>query len=288
MRYPIVKIKTEDNIPLYGMLLEPPQKTDTLFIAIHGTASNFYENDFMEAITKKLYQKKISLLLTNNRGAYILQAYPLAGAAIEKFEDCVKDIDAWIFFALKKGYKKIILQGHSLGAEKVVYYMNYGIHKKKISAVVLLAPSDSFGYERAYSKNFRILIKEAESMIKSGKEEEFLRSTWLSYSGIMPRSALSYYNFLKEDSELSKALPFHNKTLPFYQKIKIPILAVIGDQTEYTLLPVPEALELMKKDNPLTEDHQLKNCDHDFNGKEEELADIVAKFVENTFEEKIR
>ncbi len=287
MRYPIVKTKTEDNLLLYGMLLEPPQKTDILFIAVHGTASNFYENGFMEAIAKKLGQKKISLLLTNNRGAYILQAYPLAGTALEKFEDCLKDIDAWISFAIKKDYKKIILQGHSLGTEKVVYYLNKGKHKDKVNAIILLAPSDSFGWEKEYSKGKK-LLQEAQSLVNQGKGHTFLTSEWLSYSGVMPKSASSYLNFMQDGSELSQALPFHTQSLSFYKTIQVPILVVIGDQEEYTILPVKDALELMKKENSRTESHQLKDCNHDFDGREKELADIIATFAENIFAEKIQ
>lgn len=40
------------------------------------------------------------------------------GQIFEKFEDCVSDIDAWLKFFKSKGYDKLILQGHSLGAAK--------------------------------------------------------------------------------------------------------------------------------------------------------------------------
>lgn len=279
MHYPIVKTRTEDHLLLYGMLLKPPAKTKMLLIAIHGTASNFYENDFMEAIAKKLDQKKISLLLTNNRGAGVMHARPISGSSVEKFEDCIKDVDAWISFAVKNNYKKIVLLGHSLGTEKVVYYLNKGKHKDNVNAVILLAPSDSFGWEEEYAKGKK-LLQEAKSLVNQGKGHTFLTSEWLSYSGVMPKSASSYLDFMQENSELSKALPFHTHTLPFYRNIKIPILIIIGDQKEYTLLPIKDALELMRKENSLTEAHQFKDCNHDFDGKEEELADIVATFAE--------
>ena len=42
MNYPIIQIKTPDDIWLYGLYLRP-ENSDTVFINILGTASNFYE-----------------------------------------------------------------------------------------------------------------------------------------------------------------------------------------------------------------------------------------------------
>ncbi|MBS3141400.1 DUF1749 domain-containing protein, partial [Candidatus Woesearchaeota archaeon] len=145
MQGTIVEIKTPDKLPLYG-LYNKVNKSKSILINIHGTASNFYENYFMMPLVKLLEKEGISSLSTNNRGASVMQVYPHAGAAIEHFEDCVLDIDAWVDYALSQGYKKIILQGHSLGTEKVVYYMNKGKNVRNINAIILLAPADSYGH----------------------------------------------------------------------------------------------------------------------------------------------
>lgn len=280
MRYPLVQVTTKDDFLFYGMHL--PARSKSVLIAIHGTASNFYENDFMEEVTKAAHKNRISVLLTNNRGCGVLQAWPrLHGTSLEHFEDCVKDIDAWISFALKQGYRKIILQGHSLGSEKVVYYMNKGRYRNKVKAVILLAPSNSWGAEMEYlrKKNTERYFKEARELVEKGKGHRFLVSDWFSYSGVMPKSADSFLNFMEENSELSKALPFHEKKLPLVRKMRVPVLAVIGDQFEWTLIPIREALDLLRKECK-AEIHQIKDCDHDFTGKERELAEIVGKFLE--------
>lgn len=282
MEYPIVNVKTKDDMLLYGLHLKA-KNSKTVIIAIHGTASNFYENDFIENIVKAAHQKEVSILLTNNRGTAVLQSWPkLHGTALEHFEDCVNDIDAWVSYAVDKGYNNIILQGHSLGTEKVVYYMSKGKYNGKVNAIILLAFSDSWGSEMQYSKKKGIdkYIKEAEQLFKEGKGYQFLTSDWLCYSGVMPKSADSFLNFMKDNSELSKALPFHSRDLALYGKIRVPILAVIGDQIEYTVIPIKEAIDLLKKENSLAEVHQIKNCNHDFDGKEKELAEIVGRFLD--------
>jgi hypothetical protein len=44
------------------------------------------------------------MLSTNNRGVGVYDAWQGNGAAIEKFEDCVIDIDAWMEYVIGRGY----------------------------------------------------------------------------------------------------------------------------------------------------------------------------------------
>ncbi len=266
----IVKVKTKHGLEFYGLHFKSGGKT--VVINIHGTGSNFYEEDFVPMLAEKLKSIGISFLSANNRGADVLQRYNMAGCATEFFEDCLVDIDLWIEFALSKSYKNIFLSGHSLGSEKVVYYMNKGKYREKIKAVILLVFSDSWGCQKEYSKGKGYVMEEAEKLVKEGNGRVFLTSDWLSHSGVLPRNAKSYIRAFKEGSELSKALPFGKRKLDFYRKIKVPILAVIGDQKEHTVIPIKEAIELLKKENGLTQAFQIKNSDHDFQGKETELA----------------
>ncbi|MDD5464599.1 MAG: DUF1749 domain-containing protein [Candidatus Moranbacteria bacterium] len=286
LNYPIAQVETKDNLWLHGLYLSPP-KSKAIFINIHGTGSNFYEEDFIEIFAKRFSKMGIALLATNNRGAGIYDAYQKIGAAVEKFEDCLIDIDAWIEFALNKGYKKNFLSGHSLGTEKIVYYMSNGKYRDKITSLVLLAPSDSFGSHRLLdgNKNPRSLhvaklLKQADNLMKKGRGDTFLaKDAYGSREGIMPKSAASFLDFLGLKSELSNVLPFATKKLEAFSKIKIPILAVIGDQKEYTAISILDALKLMEQENKRTQTFQIKNCDHDFQGKEKELANIVSKFL---------
>lgn len=287
MSYPIVQVKTKDQLWLHGLFLRS-DKSKTILINIHGTASNFYEEYFIEVMADLFLTNNISILSTNNRGVGVYDPYQGNGAATEKFEDCVYDIDAWLGFALSEGFQNIILSGHSLGTEKVVYYMGYGKYSDKVSAIVLLAPADSYGSHRLMDghdnikvhKDIDNLLKESEILIEKGNKEVFLpRYSYGSHGGIMPKTPESLINFLGADSEILKALPFATRKLETYSKIKVPILVAIGDQQEYTALTVAEALELMKKENSLTEVLRFRNCNHDFEDCEDELAKAVLDFI---------
>ena len=54
---------------------------------------------------------------------------------------------------------------------------------------------------------------------------------------------------------------------------------MIGDHGEYTIIQIEMAIELLKKENPLAEAYQIKDCDHCYIGKEKELTKIIADFT---------
>jgi alpha-beta hydrolase superfamily lysophospholipase len=282
--YELVWIETKDNLELYGLLTS--DKQDKILINIHGTASNFYEEDFIGSLAQELPKVGTAVLSTNNRGAGVYDAYQKSGAAVEKFEDCLLDIDAWIEFVLKRGFKEIFLSGHSLGTEKVVYYMNYGKYKDKVKAVILFAPADSAGYA-IYGDDYKPssqdkervdkLLIQAKKLIGEGRGEVFLDRE--AYAGIMPKSAESFVNFSYLNPRLLQGLSFHRHRLESFSKIRVPILVAIGNEYEYTAIPIEEALELMERENSLAETHLIKSCNHDFQGKEQELTSIVKKFL---------
>ena len=61
MNYPIVQVKIKDTIWLHGLFLEA-QSGKTILLHTHGTASNFYEEYFIEVLAEKLIQNGISIL----------------------------------------------------------------------------------------------------------------------------------------------------------------------------------------------------------------------------------
>jgi len=280
MDYPIVSVKTKDDLKLHGIIADTNFKK-RIVIFIHGTSDSFYGVNFIKGFFEELPKDNFAFLSTNNRGAFVLEAYQKSGSAVEFFEDCILDIDAWIKFAIDRGYSEITLIGHSLGTEKVVYYMNRGKFINNIKSVILLGPADSFGYHYQELKDqLPSLEIEAKNLVKKGKGYQFLTTVWNSHAGVMPQNAESYLNLFSDGSELSKAFPFRNgSSLEYFKNIKVPVLTVIGDQHEYTVVPIKNALKLLKKENLNTEAVQLNSCDHDFTDRGAELISLVVDFL---------
>jgi alpha/beta superfamily hydrolase len=57
---------------------------------------------------------------------------------------------------------------------------------------------------------------------------------------------------------------------------------VIGDQdeSEYTVIPIKDAVELLKTENSRAEVYQVEKSDHVFSGKEAELIALIADFMQ--------
>lgn len=281
----LITVKTSDNLPLSGLLVEPEQQATDIILNIHGTSGNFYWNDFYEPLSKMALDLGLGFLTTNNRGSgvYELEIGTVPhGASLEKFEDCLLDIDAWIEFCLNKGYKNIILQGHSFGTEKSVYYMAKGKYKDKVKAVILLGFSDNVGTQQRYEKKIGSnYFEEATKLVSENKSTQLL-SDLTGLAGELPISAQTYLNFFSENSENSIALPLRKgEGLTNFQNINVPILGVIGDneEGEYTIIPIKDAINLLKSENKLAEAYQIEGSNHGFEGKETKLVEVITDFL---------
>lgn len=286
MNFPIVKITTEDGYPLHGLLSEPPVKTGSIIIHFHGSAGNFYESSFYPYLFKLAEELNSAFLSTNGRGSGVYNVETgtkFTGAAIEIFEECLLDIDAWIEFARSKGYKTIILEGHSFGTNKIQYYALNGKHKSQIKALILLGFTDSHGgqleYLKTINKRNEDILKEAEELIKRNKPFQLL-SNWLINWGELPQSAQSYKSFMTPGSALSNILPLgQNKEFSNFRKINVPMLGIVGDTGECTVISPKEAVDRLNKENKNAECYMIENCNHSYKGKEEELVKIIKSFL---------
>src|SRR5260221_2212530 len=129
----LVRITALDGLELHGILYEPQTKSDRVVVHINGWTGNFYENVFLDYIAQACVANNVSFLSFNTRGAGHIQEflnkknntveYVKIGGSLEKFEDCLVDIKAVLKFLQKRNYHDIILEGHSTGCQKAVYYM---------------------------------------------------------------------------------------------------------------------------------------------------------------------
>ncbi len=274
---------TVGGVDLHGLMFDNCQ-TKTACLFIHGTGSNFYQNEWVYPLATMMNKNDIAFLSVNNRGSHGFSPYPPHGATMEKFNGCVDDINGWISHLKDEGYNRFILLGHSLGTEKIIHYMDQKKKAGHVVSVVLLGFSDSYHEQKDHwGSKFHTLMKEAKSLIDNEKSETFLSTEWFSHAGVLPKSAMSFVDFYSEDSDLSKALPFPNGKLTKYSRIRVPILGVIGDRDfeEWTAVTVNQAIDLMRSENTNSTIKKISNCDHDFTGKHDELCNIVDSFLKS-------
>ena len=125
MKQELVRVNSIDEIEQPGILYTPNEDTDKIVIHVHGLNGNFYENRFLDILAKSYTDKNYAFLTLNNRGRDFITEllkgndFTIIGGSLERFKDCILDIDGVLNWAKEKGYKEIILEGHSYGCNKV-------------------------------------------------------------------------------------------------------------------------------------------------------------------------
>ena len=135
---------------LDGVLFSAP--ADTVLIAITGIHGNFYSNPFYYNIGDTLNAAGIDFIYAQTNDAFgqietrnvRTGRRELIGSWNEDFGYTDEDIEGYLDFAWETGYKHIILAGHSLGANKVIYYLSRH-HDQRVEHFVFLSPAN-IGY----------------------------------------------------------------------------------------------------------------------------------------------
>jgi pimeloyl-ACP methyl ester carboxylesterase len=228
----------------------------------------------------------IAFLSVNTRGTGVYNietGYKPTGAAVEIFEECLCDIDAWTELALSKGFTKIILEGHSFGTNKIQYYIQKGIYKTHVVALILLGFTDSYGGQIAYLKKTNRknenILQEAQALMIQNKPLYLLSDLHINW-GELPQTAQSYLNFMSPDSVLSEVLPIgQDKPLTNFRSISLPILGVVADHNECTVIPPRDAVDLLNHENHMAQCHMIPDCTHSYTGREKELISRIRQFL---------
>ncbi|KKP59700.1 MAG: hypothetical protein UR54_C0025G0007 [Candidatus Roizmanbacteria bacterium GW2011_GWA2_34_18] len=299
MKGELVKTITSDGLELKGFFSD--QKRDIAVFHSHGTAGDFYTHEFVEVEGERLAKEKISFLTANNRGHDVYAdirkhkngkiEWAQIGGGFEKFEDCLFDIEAWINFLVGRGVKKIILQGHSLGPQKILYYQSI----KKDSRVVgqiYLSPCNDAGLAlmKHGKKKYLEINKKILKNIKSNRKNDLLPQ---DLAIVCPMSSVTYSGYLIEEG-VGVLNPYHSPQSKKWQKfknIKEPLLIVLGEKDIYIngscqendLDYVVSLLKEKTKKVPSTI-KVVKDGNHSYIGTELELVKIIKNWLKQIYQ----
>lgn len=149
MKMKDLKIETKRGVLLDGALFSAKEKADTVLICITGIHGNFYSNPFYYNIGDTLPGAGIDFIYaqTNDAfGAIRTQNIrtgneEIIGSWNERFALTEEEVAAYLNYAEHQGYKHILLAGHSLGANKVIYYLSRH-HDQRVEHFLLLSPAN--------------------------------------------------------------------------------------------------------------------------------------------------
>lgn len=141
-------VTTRRGSVLDGALF-PAQAADTVVISITGIHGNFYSNPFYVTFGRTLNRAGIDFVYAQTNDAFneipgtnaVTGQEEVIGSWNEDFAFTDEDLGAWLDYAEVAGYRRIILAGHSLGANKVIYYLARH-HDERVEHFLLLSPAN--------------------------------------------------------------------------------------------------------------------------------------------------
>lgn len=277
-----IEIITPQKYKLPGLWFGPA-KAKRAIVFTHGLAGSAFGQ---LSLAEPWADKNTSVITFSNRGhdkvsklyriANTKKGYTstMAGEAHEVFTDCVDDIQGAIDFAKKKGIKEIYLAGHSTGCQKSVYYASKKADRA-VKGLILLAPMSDYAAMVMLTKK-EVLAKAtqtARAMMKAGKKHELIPTT-IWHEGIDAQRFLSLYTPESVEEIFSYAQP---KKIPAtLEKIKLPVLVVLGENDEFGDRPVKDIAAWFEKHiNAKKEVKIVPKVMHIFTGGESQVASMI-------------
>jgi pimeloyl-ACP methyl ester carboxylesterase len=228
----LVDVVTEDGVRLDGAFVAPaagqvPRFVDAC-VTLHGVGASFYEPFFRNFATA-LAAHGIAVVRTNNRGHSLMNKgnrRRFLGAAFEDLADARLDIDAWLAFLSARGYRRVLLFGHSLGGVKTALYLS-GASDARVAGAVLASPPRFSAARIATSDraaDFAAAIAAAQALVDAGRGDDVFRAAFPQPMFFGARAFLAKYDAGDD-----------NNVLALVPKIRVPVLAFTGS----TELPDP-------------------------------------------------
>ena len=277
----LVRFATPDDDALAGLLFEPKRRSSRAAIFIHGMGGSF-ESKRTNILARAFIGSGIAFFAFNNRGSYVMRRN--GGMAYEKIRDGVYDIEGALRELRRRGYRDITLIGHSTGANKIAVFDHY-TRRNLAKRYVLLGGGDDTGltYENLGARRFARALQQARAMRRSSD----LVPRSISQS---PMSWRAFYDMANPDGDYN-VFPFlevmrgirlsRRPRFRYLRAIRKPALVLYGDRDEFCYGDVSRCVSILADAaGPNFELAILRDTDHGFKGREEELARMIIDWME--------
>ena len=241
---------------------------------MHGNTSRFYDYPYL-LLGRELARRGYPFLTVNTHGHDVIsvvwgpegESTP-GGASWERFSEVPLDMAAWIGYAVERGYERVVLAGHSYGANKVVYHATQQHDDPHMAGLIAASPDIKWS-----APPERVQI--AEALEAEGKLDSYMphlgeNPTWYSMSvrTFLNRARIAQHVFSSETQ------------MPYINRLRVPVLAFYG--TEEAWLGSRADLEQLKlgaPDVPRFDIAMIEGGDHVYWGKHVEAAELIAGWV---------
>ena len=277
-----LNVPTKRGVVLNGVLFRPQneRKADTVMIAITGIHGNFYSNPFYYNMGDTLNSANIDFVYAQTNDAFgriqtvnvITGREEIIGSWNERFSYTDEDIEAYLSFAEKEGYKHIILAGHSLGANKVIYYLSRH-HDTRVEHFFFLSPANLDYMMSGVTDREKRIIKE---QVKNGGENKMLPFPFMGWVECIAGTAYDWqFSGLLNNVHTASDGDFSQA-----EKITHTGVLLVGTYDNFTDGSPSEFLRNLNEHIPTASQNKLIFIDktgHTYQMKHQEVADEILR-----------
>ena len=284
----IIRVKTPRGLELKGAIFGD-YTMDTVVIIMSGICSNVFQNDLLCAAGELLSANNTACIIGHAMDAFSLLSYSdlkigkqqNTGVVFDDFSLAYEDVEAYVKYAKARGFKRIILAGHSLGSNKIIHYLG-NTPDNLVDYFIVSAPIDLAHWWQVMP-NIDDCLKLAEKFVSEGRGKEILPILFGGFSPMCAETVLGFYNAynLKNCPVISGEGETNSLA-----SIKVNGTFIIGEKDSLTN---GDAKGFMEKINSYCSHPErneivvIPNASHIFYGKHEEYAAAVLEAVRNEF-----
>jgi len=267
----LIYAATDDDVLLAGMLIQPEAVADRFasILLIHGNAAAFYDPPYVR-LGRALATLGYAVLIGNTRGHDIAatlwkasSGMPFAGgggSGWERMEDAPRDVAAWVRLLQSRQAQRIVVAGHSKGAQKVILY-GMEAPVAEVRGIVLASPD---------LRGMRIPgeLEAARQMVAEGRGMDVLPAqVWAPWYRQSAQAVVSHAETVDR---------YFGSEMAGVTALRLPVLAFFGSRETGAEASL-EAIRNVAGASVAT--RLIDGADHFYSGHEEEIARMIADWT---------
>jgi pimeloyl-ACP methyl ester carboxylesterase len=282
----LVYVRSKDNVINGGMIFNAPRKLarPIAVIWVHGWGANFYYPTYT-MIGRALSERGYTGIIVNTRmhdlanievwrGGKRIRGGGYWGLASEQG----RDIAAWVDFAEDRGFKQVVLVGHSAGWAAVKRYQAE-TQDPRVVGLVIASGTIRVGTDPELPDPAQ--LAEATRLAADGRGDELVRVPKRSFPSYI--SAATFLDIVNTPLEIDDFFGVRTPN-PAATRIRCPILAFyatrddVGNEADLDFLKT--CSRRLSSGPSRVETAMIRNTDHMYAGEEAQVAEVIARWAD--------
>jgi len=280
----LVFVRTEDDIIDGGAIFTPPRSLakPIAIIWVHGWGVNFYYPTYV-MVGRALAERGYTCITANTRmhdlanveawrGEKRIRGGGYWGVASED----VLDLAAWIDFAQDRGFKQVVLVGHSAGWAAVRTYQAKKQDQRVVGVVLA-----SGGVQADTRPPDPEQLAQATRLMADGRGDDLVRDPKRSFPSFI--SAATFLDIASTPPEFKDFFGVQTPN-PAVTRIRCPLLAFFGTNedvgTEADLKLLKTCIQRQSSGPSRVDTVMIRNADHMYTGEEAQVAQTIITWAD--------